>query len=177
MFVPDATSDDDEDTQVQEAVNNMMLAAAERVRLPLTRDNMIAIPVDAEPTFGEDLSDFIFQYSVNTVMSVLPLPVPFPAYDDLRTMVCLPCVHGCTCLLPMPKPSCDVHRPTTWTLPCFAPRESHAAYSPSRSDSKGDCGHPKDFFVFLWNFGVRTCIIPLFFLCWSVLIERWKLSV
>jgi len=86
MFVPDATSEEDEDAQVQEAVNNMMTAVAERVRLPLTRDNMIAIPVDAEPTFGEGLSDFIFQYSVNTVMSVLPLPVPFPAYDDLRTM-------------------------------------------------------------------------------------------
>ena len=104
MFVPDATSDDDEDTQVQEAVNNMMLAAAERVRLPLTRDNMIAIPVDSEPVFGADLSEFIFQYSCNTVMSVLPLPVPFPAYDDLRAMVCLPCVHARS--VPNAKPMC-----------------------------------------------------------------------
>merc|ERR1719174_609449 len=46
MFVPNDEAD--KDAQKEDAVSNM-LQATERVRLPLTRDNMILFPVSAEP--------------------------------------------------------------------------------------------------------------------------------
>lgn len=82
-------SDENNDGQMQQAVDNIMQATA-RVRLPV--ENVMIFPVDSEPVLNATLGEFVARHSTSTVMSLLPVSVSTRgALDDLRAMVRLLC--------------------------------------------------------------------------------------